>query len=345
MSVARPLISLCMIARNEEHNLARCLASVEGVVDEIVLVDTGSSDRTPDIAVAHGARIVPHTWTDDFSTARNIALAHACGQWILVLDADEELDVTVRHRVRGLAAGATWDAARVRVRNLQPPGDLCTFYECRVTRLFRNLPPFRFEGIVHEQIAPAVWRAGGTVGDADLTIIHHGYARPTAQGTAERAARNIRLLERALAATPDDSYLRYQYGATLKMAGAKSEARRAFEQALCSSGDDLSPEIVDLVHMKLAQLALAEGRLEEVTTHARASLAARPDNVLSLLALGLALLFAGDVMAAYPVLQQARAVGRDQVADAARLETILAYCQQQCPSVSHPGGGKPLPRG
>ena len=84
-------ISLCLIARDEERFLPGCLASVSGVVDEIVLADTGSTDRTVEIARAAGATVVHHAWDEDFSAARNAALAAATGDWILLLDADERL--------------------------------------------------------------------------------------------------------------------------------------------------------------------------------------------------------------------------------------------------------------
>jgi len=88
----RPTVSLCMIVKDEEDFLSQCLQSAEGVVDEIVIVDTGSSDATHEIACRHKARIVHHQWKEDFSDARNVSLAHATSEWILFLDADEVLE-------------------------------------------------------------------------------------------------------------------------------------------------------------------------------------------------------------------------------------------------------------
>lgn len=323
-----------MIARDEEGDIARCLDSVVGVADEIVVVDTGSMDRTREIAAAHGARVVRYAWGDDFSAARNAALDAARGQWILVLDADEAVDGTGWATVRGLVADATWDAARVRVRNMHAPDDLCAFSESRLTRLFRNRPPYRYAGIVHEQISPAIVGAGGTIGDVDLRIVHYGYMRRTAQGTDGRCARNLRLLERALAKTPEDPYLHYQYGAALKMAGASGPARQALERALGAGADGLDGEALDLIHTKLAQLAVEDGRLADAVSHARASLAIQPDNLLSLLALGVASLLAGDVDGAYPAFLQARGVADGRMRDTTRLDALLTYCQH------HAGAGR-----
>src|SRR5206468_12725392 len=86
-----PALSLCMIARDEENNLARCLESVRGIVDEIIVVDTGSTDDTPEIARRYGARVEFFTWRDHFADARNESLKYAHGNWLMWMDADEEL--------------------------------------------------------------------------------------------------------------------------------------------------------------------------------------------------------------------------------------------------------------
>ena len=99
------MISLCMIVRDEARDLARCLASVAQGVDEMVVFDTGSRDATVRIAAAHGARVVQGAWNHDFARARNVALAHATGDWVLILDADEELDGADTHRLRAVVEG------------------------------------------------------------------------------------------------------------------------------------------------------------------------------------------------------------------------------------------------
>lgn len=85
-------LSLCMIVKNEQETLAKCLNSVKGIVDEMIIVDTGSTDKTPKIAQQFGAKVHSFNWCDDFAKARNASLSYATGQWILVLDADEILD-------------------------------------------------------------------------------------------------------------------------------------------------------------------------------------------------------------------------------------------------------------
>ena len=85
----RQTLALCMIVKDEEAHLGCCLESVKGLVDEIVVVDTGSTDRTVEIARQYGARVFSYGWHDDFAAARNVSLSHAGADWILVLDADE----------------------------------------------------------------------------------------------------------------------------------------------------------------------------------------------------------------------------------------------------------------
>src|SRR5262249_36848573 len=97
-------VSLCMIVRNEERFLAECLQSVADLVDEIVVIDSGSTDRTKEIAAGFGAKVIDFTWVDNFAAARNESLRHATGNWIPWLDADERLDAANRERLRRLLA-------------------------------------------------------------------------------------------------------------------------------------------------------------------------------------------------------------------------------------------------
>jgi glycosyltransferase involved in cell wall biosynthesis len=92
-SSLKPFLSVCLIVKNESQHLSRCLASVKPYADEIIVVDTGSQDNTPDIAREYGAKLSYFAWGDDFSAARNYSISQACGEWIFIIDADEELIV------------------------------------------------------------------------------------------------------------------------------------------------------------------------------------------------------------------------------------------------------------
>ncbi len=160
-SEGRPKISLCLIVKNEEENLPACLASVEGLADEVVVVDTGSTDRTRELAARAGARMVSFTWVDDFAAARNEGLRHATGDWVFWLDADDRLDDAGRGKLRTLFDGLA-----------DEPGNVAYVMKCLCAadpaegsatvvdhiRLFRNHPEARWRYRVHEQILPALRR-------------------------------------------------------------------------------------------------------------------------------------------------------------------------------------------
>ena len=197
------LLSLCLIARNEAKNLPRCLESVRGVVDEIVLVDTGSTDDTVAVAEGHGARVFHLPWADDFAAARNEAVRHARGRWILALDADEALTSEARRALRGLLADERFMAFLLNIRSPLKDARGQAAVINAWPRLFRNRPDIRYEGRVHEQISPSIARAGGMVAATDLVIDHLGYHQDfTDQGT--KRDRNLELLRQQLAERPDD---------------------------------------------------------------------------------------------------------------------------------------------
>jgi glycosyltransferase involved in cell wall biosynthesis len=178
----RTRISLLMIVKDEERFLKNCLESAREVVDEIVIVDTGSTDATQDIAREYGAKVILHTWKDDFSEARNVGLAHATGDWGLWLDADEEIAPGSGPAFREAVETARQDTGgfMVSFRNwLQSTtrdeeSDMAVHHACR---LFRLVPGVRFEGRIHEQNLRSLQEQGYQYAFAPgLTIDHFGYA-------------------------------------------------------------------------------------------------------------------------------------------------------------------------
>ncbi|MDT7961519.1 MAG: glycosyltransferase, partial [Armatimonadota bacterium] len=139
-------ITLSMIARNEAEYLEECLKSVQGVVDEIVLVDTGSTDATPQIAEKYGAKVIYAEWQNDFAAARNIALQHATGDWILVLDADERLTPESKQAILNAVRHPQFVGYYLEILNEMGAGD---YFVHRLVRLFRRVPYARWEGAIH----------------------------------------------------------------------------------------------------------------------------------------------------------------------------------------------------
>lgn len=161
-------ISLCMIVKNEEHDLPRCLQSARGLVDEMIVVDTGSTDRTAQVAREQGARVFEFAWTGDFAAARNHSISHASSSWILFLDADEQLEVRQHKAIRRRLADATVEGLSFLVENLRSgSGGSSTHY---VVRLFRNRAGISFSGPIHESVTP-----GRNYHFTNFRIYHHGY--------------------------------------------------------------------------------------------------------------------------------------------------------------------------
>ena len=155
----RPLISLCMIVKDEAAMIAGCLESVEGIADEIIIVDTGSVDETPEICRSFGASIINAPWQDSFSQARNIGIEQASGEWILCLDADEVLvldDTCSPAAFRAIVQNSPSPLLDLSVLNYMGAGldDLhgLSFYQMAQTRLFRNDSSIRFTRDVHETL-------------------------------------------------------------------------------------------------------------------------------------------------------------------------------------------------
>ena len=185
-------ISLCMIVKNEQPNLVRCLSSIKNVVDEIIVVDTGSEDRTKEIASIFGAKVFDAPWNDDFAEARNTALSKATGDWIFVLDADETLSPRdhgrLREFMRKVPGGA--DGYDLTTRNYVLEANTSGWtandgsyadeeagtgwYPNRKVRLFRNDPRIRFSGAVHELVEPSMQKAGMKIAACDVPVHHTG---------------------------------------------------------------------------------------------------------------------------------------------------------------------------
>ena len=211
-------VSLCMIVRDNEKTLGACLTSIKPWVDEIVVVDTGSTDRTPQIAREHEARVVDFPWPDSFALARNESLRHARGHWVFWMDSDDTISPDSGRKLRDLAlqpvSGQVFGyTMQVHCPAEQPDcvGDVTIVDH---VKMFRNRPDLRFEGRIHEQIMPAIRRAGGTVLWTDIAVVHSG-ADHSEEGQKRKQQRDLRLLRMEAADRPDNSFVLFNIGMTL----------------------------------------------------------------------------------------------------------------------------------
>ena len=207
-------LSLCMIARNEGARLEECLRSIAPYVDEMVVVDTGSTDNTREIAQQCGARVFEMPWPDSFAAARNQSLEQARGQWIFWMDADDVIPPECGKQLRELIRRhPKRDAAyQVQVRIPPGPGEYSVSVVDHV-KLFPNRPDARFEHRIHEQVLPSLRRAGMDVRFSDLYVTHQNYDRSPA-GQAGKRQRDFRLLELDIADRPDHPFTLFNLGMT-----------------------------------------------------------------------------------------------------------------------------------
>ncbi len=230
-------VSLCMIVKNEEQHLPGCLESVHEIVDEIVIVDTGSTDQTKAVALKYGAKVIDFPWIDHFAAARNISIENATGDWIFWMDADDRLDASNRealHQVFQQLPDAT-----------QPVGFVlkCLCFndkqrESKVAvdhiRLFPRHPELRWRYRIHEQILPSLRQLGGDTQWVPVTIEHIGYQDSTIR--KKKLERDIRLLHMEHQDNPDDPFTLFNLGSVLLEMGDTSNALTHLEGSLARSG-------------------------------------------------------------------------------------------------------------
>jgi len=221
-------ISLCMIVKDEEKHLERCLSSVQGLVSEIIVADTGSADQSVTIAKRFGARVLQLPWENDFAKARNETLNRAAGSWILVLDADEEADGWPPDEVAKLLENADAGGYFVQLINYLGDNPGQEYVTDSVCRLFRNDPRIRFRGKIHEEAAQSILELPGAgLSFSSLRIKHYGYLQAEI-ARKDKNRRNLSLIEQALAEQPEQAILQYALGTEYYQAEQYEKAASLF---------------------------------------------------------------------------------------------------------------------
>jgi predicted glycosyltransferase/glycosyltransferase involved in cell wall biosynthesis len=269
----RPLICATLIVRDEENFLGGCLASIRDLVDEIVVVDTGSSDRTRQIALSYGVKVFDYAWSDDFSAARNFALDQTHSEWILYIDADERIRSYDRSALERELSDQSLAACTVQFH--QRTG----FTAYPEYRLFRREDRIRFEGVMHETILPSVMRMvaedGRRIGSSLLTIDHLGYDGDQ----THKLQRNLRLLQKELECDPARRYLWWHLGTVYRDLGRLADAEAAWRTGIeiAESKDEREAEDC-LCYIELSKLLF--NRKQDALPYIDRALAMQPDNWL-----------------------------------------------------------------
>ncbi|BFH62208.1 TPR domain-containing glycosyltransferase [Paenibacillus azoreducens] len=247
-----PTLGVHLIAKDEAEFIGRCLESVKNA-DEIIVIDTGSQDDTIKIALEHGAKVIALNWKEDFSLPRNEALRQATTDWVLVIDADEEL-LTSMDDIRKLIRESEAEGYDVTIIN-QLSHDWEHAVRNRALRLFRNRKEYHFQGKIHEEIEPSirVLSGKGKIKDSDIEIRHTGYLTENIL-KKNKLKRNFQILIDALKADPENPYYLYHLGITHCQAGNLGEAEKYMLQAkqLAPAAARFRPTLIrDLVKIML----------------------------------------------------------------------------------------------
>ncbi|MBI3862380.1 MAG: glycosyltransferase [Planctomycetia bacterium] len=272
-------LSLCMIERDNETTIGAALESIRPWVDEIVVVDTGSKDKTPEICRQYGARLLAFPWCDDFSAARNESLKHARGRWIFWMDSDDTISAECGQKLRTLADGPHQENTLGYIVQVHCPGagDEGNLDVTAVdhVKLIRNRPDLRFEGRIHEQLLPAIRRAGGDVAWTDIYVRHSG-SDHSPEGFQRKLERDLRILHRELEETPTHPFVLFNLGMTYADAKRYDEAIGYLERCLTVSTPDES-------HLRKAYALLVSslsqaGRYDDAWASCQRGLSLYPDD-------------------------------------------------------------------
>ena len=223
---AFPTITLCMIVKDEAHCINKCLESVKGLASEIIIVDTGSSDQTVEICENHGAKVYTYKWKNNFADARNYGLSLSTGDWILWLDADEELDSTTRFKLPEALVNTNAHLLALPVLNYygkSTPVDKNNAFVIHQLRLFRNYKDITFHNRIHETplLPPEI--TAKDIESIPVSIHHYGYLQDIVD-LKQKGLRNIKLLEHELEDSTHSPWVEYHLGSEFYRQGQYQQA-------------------------------------------------------------------------------------------------------------------------
>ncbi|MEW5956167.1 MAG: glycosyltransferase [Chloroflexota bacterium] len=296
-----------MIVKNEANNLAACLATVQDFVSEIIIVDTGSTDRTVELAHSLGAKVKHFTWIDDFAAARNESIKDAGGDWIFWMDADDRISPQNLTRLKQALVLNQADAYLCSVVSPREQSQSVVEH----LRLFRNHLGLHFERPLHETVLPVADRLGLTLARTNVVIDHSGYAIE-AQDLQAKARRNLGIIRQCLAREPDNLHWRYHLGATLAVLEQYDEAIKEFELMVVSPPATLNWDFdVYQAHVSLVGAYVELQRFDQARSALKRALSVFPNRRHLTIMAGVFYLLQDEPETAIQMLERARTLSLD----------------------------------
>lgn len=265
-------LSVCIITKNNEKTIGRCISSVIGIAGEIIVVDSGSNDKTKSICSSLGAKIYDFQWKDNFSDAKNFAISKANGQWVLNLDADETISEKDTKKIKEIVdKNEDYDGYYLIQRNYS--NQLGSFgwvssrddeYEeskiakgftpRKMLRLFRNKQGIKFEGVVHDSVIKSIENIHGKINETNIVIHHYGYVERGVEGGIERTEKYVEIEKQNLRG---DYFQEYQIASQLHSIGKLNEAVEHLAKSI-----ELNPGFY-LSLLELAIISIKKGKVSE----------------------------------------------------------------------------------
>ncbi|MBI5416516.1 glycosyltransferase [Candidatus Poribacteria bacterium] len=231
-------ISLCMIVKNEEKNLEEFFGSVSPYFEEIIVVDTGSTDNTRAVAIKYGAKIYDFPWINDFAAARNESIKHAASDWIMWCDADDRISEQDLKKIRKAIKQQRDTAFYCILSNVRQKEIDST---CNQLRIFPNLPEVKFERPIHEQVIYSLKKYNLKFSFTDIVINHMGYEDEIE--VEKKIQRNIAIIEIEMKKNPDDHYLKFQMASSFAALKHFSKAEELLNEIVSAKSKDVGREM------------------------------------------------------------------------------------------------------
>jgi len=306
-------ISQCIIAKNEEDNIGHCLSHIKSVVDEQIVVDTGSTDRTVEIAEKLGAKVLNFDWVDDFSAARNFALDKARGDWIIFLDCDEYFSEQsiplIRNTIRKISGNRNINGILTELINIDKNKNIISSIKNVSPRIFRNRKSLRYKNKIHELLVDAKSKEANSAvvcldATNDIKIFHTGYDK-SIMDDKKKNERNINLLKEELKNNPTDANLLLYISKSLYTDEQYEESLEYALKALRNMDDDKNldyyPVIYSTILHTMYVLGYGKDDMQAMFDEAVSKYPEHPDYYR---AIGLALIRSGDIKEAIEFLEK-----------------------------------------